>query len=262
MAPREPPTKKIRILCFGDSLTAGYSRMGSVYHPYSEKLVQMVEMAFPEYEVESVEDGVPGDLVSGRGTFLSRMERQFAKDDPNKAPYDWTIILGGTNDIAWGTDPETIFSSLLATYSIPLSASPPSKVLALTIPEAGIPPGPTRDRVEAKRNQVNSLIKSHRSPNYHVFDLEAAVPYWKMEEVDRKKYWDDHIHFTSQGYDLIGKKVGMALVSLLVKDKIGKETEKKRRRNFRDDDGMFEEEGGDPNSLDQGYIVVRRKDLE
>ena len=76
MAPREPPTKKIRILCFGDSLTAGYSRMGSVYHPYSEKLVQMVEMAFPEYEVESVEDGVPGDLVSGRGTFLSRMERQ------------------------------------------------------------------------------------------------------------------------------------------------------------------------------------------
>ena len=70
----KPPAKKIRILCFGDSLTAGYSRFGAVHHPYREKLVQMVEMAFPECEVESVVDGVSGDLVGSRGQFLGRME--------------------------------------------------------------------------------------------------------------------------------------------------------------------------------------------
>jgi lysophospholipase L1-like esterase len=75
MAKREPPAKTIRILCFGDSLTAGYSAMGAIHHPYEEKLVQMVEMAFPEYQVESVEDGVSGDLVTTRrGTFLPRMK--------------------------------------------------------------------------------------------------------------------------------------------------------------------------------------------
>lgn len=67
------PAKTLRILCFGDSLTAGYSGMGAVYHPYSETLEQMVAMAFPEYRIETVEDGKPGDLASSRGSFLSRM---------------------------------------------------------------------------------------------------------------------------------------------------------------------------------------------
>lgn len=70
-----PPVTKLRILCFGDSLTAGYSRMGTVYHPYHETLQQMIAMAFPEYELDIVEDGVPGDLVTSRGKFLERMQK-------------------------------------------------------------------------------------------------------------------------------------------------------------------------------------------
>jgi hypothetical protein len=131
----------------------------------------------------------------------------------------------------------------------------------LTIPEAGLK-GTIKQRIDAKRNKVNDMIKSYKRDNFHVYELHAAIPYFAMSEADRKEYWDDNIHFTPSGYDLIGKKVGMALVSLLVKDKLKDESPAKRRRNFRDDDGMFEEEGGNPNSLDQGYIVVRRKDLE
>ncbi|OIW35662.1 SGNH hydrolase [Coniochaeta ligniaria NRRL 30616] len=262
MAKREPPAKTIRILCIGDSLTAGYSCLGAVYHPYEEKLVQMVEMAFPEYEVESVEDGMDGDLVSSRGNFLPRMTRRFAKkdDDGKFGPsYDWTIVLGGTNDLAWDTNSEAVFDALKKIWDIPLSHN--SKVLALTIPEAGYN-GKTRERIDAKRNKVNEMIKSYKRENFHVFDLHAAIPYFAMSDADRKEHWDDHIHFTESGYDLIGTKVGMALVSLLVKDKLKDQSPAKRRRNFPDDDGMFEEEGGNPNALDQGYIVVRRKDLE
>jgi lysophospholipase L1-like esterase len=77
MAKREQPAKTIRILCFGDSLTAGYSSMGAVHHPYQDKLAQMVEMAFPEYEIETVADGLSGDLVSSdRGQFGKRMQKQ------------------------------------------------------------------------------------------------------------------------------------------------------------------------------------------
>lgn len=135
-------------------------------------------------------------------------------------------------------------------------------MLALTIPEAGVKGGPARERADAKRNKVNDLIKGYRRDNFHVFDLHAAMPYFAMSDADREEYWDDHIHFTSAGYDLIGKKVGMALVSLLVKDKLKDQSPAKRRRNFKDDDAMFEEEGGDPDLLDQGYIVVRHKDLD
>ena len=62
----------MRILCFGDSLTAGYSSMGAIYHPYTEMLVQFLEMAFPELNVETVEDGMPGSVVKYQ--FVTRMQ--------------------------------------------------------------------------------------------------------------------------------------------------------------------------------------------
>jgi hypothetical protein len=84
-----------------------------------------------------------------------------------------------------------------------------------------------------------------------------------MSEADRARYWDDHIHFTPDGYDLIGNKVGVALVSLLARER-DKEPARpqKRRRIFRGDDKAFEEVAGDPTAIDQGYVVVRRADLE
>jgi len=84
-----------------------------------------------------------------------------------------------------------------------------------------------------------------------------------MSETDRKKYWDDHIHFTPDGYDLIGNKVGVALVSILAKEKaLSPQRPQKRRRLFKGDEKKYEEEDGDPSAIDQGYVVVRRVDLE
>jgi hypothetical protein len=84
-----------------------------------------------------------------------------------------------------------------------------------------------------------------------------------MPEAERKKHWDDHIHFTPAGYDLIGNKVGIALVSILAKER-GNDPQRpqKRRRLFRGDDKKYDEETGDPTAIDQGYVVVRRVDLE
>lgn len=68
------PTSKLRILCFGDSLTEGYSGWGSSFTPYSTKLEEMLRMAFPDVDVEIVTDGLSGDLVTGSGEFLERMQ--------------------------------------------------------------------------------------------------------------------------------------------------------------------------------------------
>lgn len=64
--------QKLRILCFGDSLTAGYTMLGAAYHEYADMLVQLLEMAFPDMEVETVVDGEPGDTV--KYGFLPRMQ--------------------------------------------------------------------------------------------------------------------------------------------------------------------------------------------
>lgn len=257
MAPNEAPIKTIRILCFGDSLTAGYCYDGAVHAPYNEKLQQMVEMAFPEYAIETEEDGRDGDLVTSKVGFVRRINEQFASDSSQS--YNWTVVLGGTNDLAHGVSAEALFEDLKRVWDVPLSHK--SKVLALTIPEAGVT-GARGRKINETRREVNDLIKGYKRENLHVFDLCAAVPYHSMSETDRGKYWDDGLHFTPDGYELVGQKVGMALVSLLVKDKFKGQTPAKRKRNFADDDAMFEEEGGDPHSLTTGYIVVRWKDLE
>jgi lysophospholipase L1-like esterase len=64
--------RTVRILCLGDSLTAGYSQLGTVYHPYEDSLVKMLKKKFTDVDFDTVEDGVPGDRVRG-GSFLSRM---------------------------------------------------------------------------------------------------------------------------------------------------------------------------------------------
>ena len=49
--------------------------MGTRFHPYSKKLKEMVAMAFPDLDVETVTDGLSGDTVSF-GTFKSRAQRK------------------------------------------------------------------------------------------------------------------------------------------------------------------------------------------
>ena len=97
----------------------------------------------------------------------------------------------------------------------------------------------------------------------HVFDLHAALPYLSMTPSDRQRYWDDTVHFTPAGYDLIGNKVGMALVKLLEAEGLGTPPRlPKRRRMFKDDDLEFEEENVDETEISKGYVVVRRADLD
>jgi hypothetical protein len=68
---------KLRVLCFGDSLTSGYSALGAIHHPYEEALAAILESGLPRIDIETLEDGKDGDLVSSdmRGGFLARIKK-------------------------------------------------------------------------------------------------------------------------------------------------------------------------------------------
>lgn len=84
-----------------------------------------------------------------------------------------------------------------------------------------------------------------------------------MTPKEQERYWDDAIHFTHDGYDFIGNKIGTFLVSILAKEKAENDpSPAKRRRYFKDDEKVFDEEDENPPSIDRGYIVVRRRDLD
>ncbi|KAI1504629.1 GDSL-like Lipase/Acylhydrolase [Biscogniauxia marginata] len=204
--------------------------------------------------VECVVEGLPGDLVT-RGKFTERMEERWAEQS-----YDWTIVLGGTNDLGWGVPEDQIIEGLKRAWDVPLSRG--GKVLALTIPE-------TKYRstdLDERRGKVNAAIKAYKKTNFFHFDLHTALPYHAMPGPDRATYWDpDGVHLSNPGYDLMGSRVADALVRIVRlaeaqdTDLLGPLDARQRRAI---EDLIFEEERGDPRLLSQGYIVVRRKDLD
>ncbi|CAI0655402.1 unnamed protein product [Colletotrichum noveboracense] len=238
--------KTLRIFCFGDSLTAGFSAYGSVYHPYSIALTQKLSKDLSHTQVIATDNGMPGDVVT-QGAFAQRFASEV---------YDWVIILGGTNDLAYSVPPEKIFQSLLAVYNTALEKG--SKVLALTVPETAI----KHTKVDAARSQLNSAILSHEAPNYYAFDLNARIPYHALPDRERKKYWDDGVHFTPAGYDWMGGHIAEALGNFIELERDPNSRRSRRTKRYKEEDISFDEESGDPRSLSEGYVVVRMRDLD
>lgn len=107
------PPQNLKILCFGNSLTAGYTAMGYAYYPYADVLELSLARLFPSTKLIIKTSGLPGDRVVGSGgMFLSRMRNMCEKAISEGAPYDWVIVLGGTNDLGWFGEPKVIYDGL------------------------------------------------------------------------------------------------------------------------------------------------------
>ena len=111
--------QKLKVLCLGDSLTAGYSMRGWQFHPYADHLKGVLHGTFPSTSIEIVVEGMSGAQV--RGQYIGRLNR--ACREAQDEPYDWIVILGGTNDLGWGGQPEEIFEALGVYLSSLLSFS-------------------------------------------------------------------------------------------------------------------------------------------
>ncbi|KAH7397924.1 SGNH hydrolase-type esterase domain-containing protein [Cadophora sp. MPI-SDFR-AT-0126] len=228
----------LRVLCFGDSLTAGHTQGGSLLHPYGISLKSSLEKALPSWNIATDIQGLGGDqAVSPPGLFFPRMDKLYSEVHP-KAPYDWAVILGGTNDLNQDRLASDIFQALERVWVIPLSNH--TKVLALTVTDCGA----CAPVVPERRADLNQRILEHRAENYYTFDLHKAVPYWGMSEERRKEIWDDTLHFTVKGYDLIGKLLADRIVELEKqmerenpKEELLREELKKRRAKLRFGDG-------------------------
>jgi len=150
-------TNTLHILCFGDSLTAGYSDGITPYHPYTGTLQTSLEKAFPFVNITIDNHGLPGDQVtSPPGEFHPRMDIIY-DELSSSTPYDFAIILGGTNDLAHNRLARDIFSALQKVWAIPVQHD--TKVLSLTIPDcAGC-----GSNAPGQLKKLNPMILGHRA---------------------------------------------------------------------------------------------------
>lgn len=49
----------------------------------------------------------------------------------------------------------------------------------------------------------------------HYLDLCAAVPYFTMNDTMRELIWDDGLHLTVDGYEMMGEAIATQLLELL-----------------------------------------------
>lgn len=46
-------------------------------------------------------------------------------------------------------------------------------------------------------------------------DLCAAVPYFNMSDAQKPRIWDDGLHLTMAGYEMMGEAIAAKLIELL-----------------------------------------------
>ncbi|CAD6589919.1 MAG: hypothetical protein ASARMPREDX12_004074 [Alectoria sarmentosa] len=200
----DPLPKSLRILCFGDSLTAGYTSYGWEFHPYADHLRVGLQHTLSISDIEVDVAGLSGDQV--QGSYLPRIKAKCANTE---SPYDWILIMGGTNDLAWGQSPDTIYEGLKKVWKVALDTG--ANVLALNVLEAD----GSGDRVNSKRNSLNDKIANHQQERYYSFDIYSAIRYTGIDKELREKLWDDGLHLTSEGYKVMGDVIAVRMLELL-----------------------------------------------
>lgn len=195
------------LVCFGDSLTAGYQvqaepRLPLPDSPYGGFLQEWLG---PRGSV-SVK-GICGETTSD-------MLTRFSRDVVDVAP-SFTVILGGTNDLGWGVTPSTIITNLERLYMLALEAN--VQPVGVTIPSIRVDgsdvrslPGWLQSHIH-HRLELNRLITDrcgrHRIPCVDLFQATLDGPSFLLAA----RFSSDGLHLNTLGYITFARLVWNAL---------------------------------------------------
>lgn len=180
--------EELIIVAFGDSLTVGF-QSPTITNPWYQ------ETPYAQFLGEKITrphriivKGISGELTE-------EMVRRFKIDVVVNTP-DYTVILGGSNDLGWGISPVTIKENLVAMYNNALIKG--IKPIAVTVPslrgfDALIPP----------RQHLNDMIKNESArldiPCVDMFTASSESDTLRLAE----QYSNDGLHLTTEGYKLL-----------------------------------------------------------
>ena len=198
----------IRILCFGDSLTAGSGRATRITYPYSAKLQERFDnhdktvlgpSIRPIFRVDNA--GIPGERAKE-----DMLPRLYQTLQGAGAKYSWVIILGGTNDMKKYRedatsfniqDSKSIFLALVNLHNI--SHTFGAKTVAVSIPDRECEGSGTCFYLKEIHLKINELLKEFSSRNKEkVILADLASEVFLPRD---KRLWGDPVHFNKQGYD-------------------------------------------------------------
>ncbi|MGC3975749.1 MAG: GDSL-type esterase/lipase family protein [Nitrospira sp.] len=192
------------ILCFGDSLTAGYQTPSPAHpsgqdSPYGHVLQEHLG-ARGRVEVS----GICGETT---GEMVLRFRRAVLERQPQMV-----IILGGTNDLGWNADPAEIMRNLIKMYELARASSivpVPVTIPSIRVDLAGENPDAAAWLAEhiQRRQRLNAMIVDYADrKNLRHVDLFTATAEPESLMLG-EPYSNDGLHLTSSGYRLFGRLV-------------------------------------------------------
>lgn len=196
-----------KILAIGDSLTEGYINGGRSFHPYTDRLRELLGT---QYKI--VNRGVSGENTAEIKTRLTRT-------DLSKTIrfYRMVCILGGTNDLG-DESAQHISDNLIQMHEYVLKQRTDSiSCVAIGIPEMAAEEQYPEIRI--KREQINERLKQWCRINtrVHYFDLPALIPMQTATKEQRALDWDDDLHFSAAGYDKMAEALAPFLMNIVNK---------------------------------------------
>ena len=192
------------ILCFGDSLTAGY-QTPSPAHPHAE------ETPYGRVLQERLGEHARVEINGICGEVTGEMVLRFRADVLDRRP-QMVIILGGTNDLGWNADPTEIMRNLTKMYELARASS--IVPVPVTVPSIRVDMGTDNPDAAAwlaqhihRRQQLNALIADYaerKGLRYVDLFTATAEPQSLMLA---QLYSNDGLHLTTSGYRLLGRLV-------------------------------------------------------
>jgi lysophospholipase L1-like esterase len=191
-----------RIMCFGDSLTAGFQsptrdNPTGQDAPYGRFLQERLGSAARVHV-----SGICGELTA-------EMAMRFRRDVLAYRPA-YVVILGGTNDLGWNGRPADIMRNLVKMYELAQAGS--INPIPVTVPSLRIEGADeTQDATVvlklhlAGRYELNGLIRQYAESNALPWiDLFSATADPATDQLARP-YSNDGLHLTTAGYRLFAQ---------------------------------------------------------
>ncbi len=190
------------ILCFGDSLTAGY-QTPSPAHPSGQG--SPYGYVLQEYLGKRGRVEVSGICGETTGEMVLRFRRAVLEPCPQIV-----IILGGTNDLGWNADPSEIMRNLIKMYELARASS--IVPVPVTVPSIRVDMGGENPDAAAwvaehiqRRQRLNAMISDYaESKGLRHVDLFTATAEPESLML-AEPYSNDGLHLTSSGYRLFGR---------------------------------------------------------
>ena len=201
-----------RILCYGDSLTAGFCRGGSKYYPYASYLKEKLMESLENVDVEVDHHGFCG--LTTKQLLDNSCAESFR--DVNRIPgpgivsalnlkeYDLVILMAGTNDLLHGEPISVISSNLKKLSQLVLS-----KTMLLTI---GIPDSSyfsLDKKAKETREEINQMLSNQKEVGLKYVDCPLKF------SSNTTDFDSDGLHFSESGSDKFASGILKSVSSIL-----------------------------------------------